>query len=129
VTTAAAALIRADIRAAVEDGVLGVLPDGISFSVRASTLASGPRVRIAVYGAGAYSAGGRAVTPAGAALSRELTEIAGRRIRDEVTPDGFAAVEFVGLIPPDEETTQLVGPPTARGDIPGHPKRKGAGTS
>lgn len=119
----AAALIRADIRAAVQNGTLGVLPPGISFSVSACNLATMPGVTVTVYGAGVYGAGGQAVNEAGAALRRKLLEIAGRHWQPAVS-GGFTDVKFIGLEPPDEEAVRVTGPPTARGSIPGHPKRK-----
>jgi hypothetical protein len=115
----AAQPIRAGIRAAVQDGSLGVLPPGISFSVSATDLRTMPGVIITVYvgpaptGTDIYE-----VTP----LRRELLKIAGRHWQPAAFPGGFTDVRFHGLNPPDEETVRLYGPPSARGNISGKPK-------
>lgn len=118
----AAALIRADIRKAVEDEALGVLPPGISFSASANDLRATPGVTITVYRGGGFGAGEQTLNEAGAELRRKLLEIAGRHWQPPAP--GFTDVRFTGLNPPDEETTRVTGPPTARGRIPGHPRRK-----
>jgi hypothetical protein len=120
--TRAAALIRADIRRAAEDGTLGELPDGISFSVRANDLRATPGVTITVY----RRAPGWADTGEYAALREKLTEIAARHWQP--AGQGFTDVRLVGGTVMDAELTdaerQIIGLPSARGPIPGHPRRK-----
>jgi hypothetical protein len=115
----AAALIRADIRRAVEDGALGELPDGISFSVGANNLRATPGVIVSVY----YLSPGWGSTGEYAALRQRLMEIAGRHWQPPV-PGGFTDVILRGDVTPDEDLLWLVGPPSARGDIPGR-RREG----
>jgi hypothetical protein len=140
----AAALIRAGIRAAVEDGSLGLLPPGISFSVRASNFATAPGVTVTVYGApGEWAFTGpqrEALTPECDALRRKLLAIAGRHWQPDV-PGGFTDVQVIGrrdfldlidaeiaqITPAEIEerlTQTLRRAGYAHGDIPGHPKRK-----
>jgi hypothetical protein len=135
----AAALIRASIRAAVEAGTLGVLPDWISFSVRGHDFATGPGVTITLYGA----PDGWRATSACEALAGKLREIAALHWQPPA-PDGFTYVDVLGR--PDDldiiaaETAQitdehieerlretLARAGMARGDIPGHPKKKRRG--
>jgi hypothetical protein len=120
--TFAAALIRADIRKAAEDRALGELPAGISFSVRANDLRTTPGVTITVY----HRAPGWGGTDEFAALRVKLTEIAARRWQPPA--GGFTDVRLVGGAVMDPELTdaerQIIGLPSARGSIPGHPKRK-----
>jgi hypothetical protein len=126
----AAALIRADIRAAAQDRALGEFPAGISFSVSASTAATAPGVTVTVYGApgewaftGTGTGAGRPLSPECDALRRKLTEIAGRHWQPAV-PGGFTDVQVLGPYAVSDDLEELTGPPAARGDIPGHPKRR-----
>jgi hypothetical protein len=112
----AAALIRADIRKAVEDEALGVLPPGISFSVRAADFATAPGVTITIYGDGEWIFAGPQrthLTAECAALRRKLTKIAGRHWQPP--EGGFSDVDVIG---------GAGGGGRARGSISGHPKRK-----
>jgi hypothetical protein len=134
----AAALIRADIRKAVEDGAVGELPQGISFSVRANDLRLTLGVTITVYGTPL----GHADTGEGGELRRKLIEIAGRHWQPPAP--GFTDVEMLSGRGRDilddiaDETAQMITDDHieerlqetlrragyARGDIPGRPKRK-----
>ena len=141
----AARLIRADIRKAVNDGALGELPDGISFSVRAYPFATSPGVGITVYGA----PGGWRGTGECDALIAALAGI-GRRHWNPPAP-GFTDVQVRGggplpgprpvddldlieaetaQITPEhieerlQETLRRAGYGRARGDIPGRPRRQ-----
>lgn len=138
----AAKLIRADIRKAAEDGALGELPDGISFSVRAYNFATAPGVGITIYGA---SDGWRGSGDCDA-LCLKLAEISLRHWNP--APPGFTDVKALGAGPlsgprpvddldlidaeaaqiTDEhiaerlqETLRTAG--YARGDIPGRPRK------
>lgn len=124
----AAALIRADVRAAAQDRALGVFPAGISFSVSASTAATAPGVTVTVYGAPgewAFTGTGarRPLSPECDALRRKLTEIAGRHWQPPV-PGGFTDVQVLRMNTVSDDLEEITGPPAARGDIPGHPKRR-----
>ena len=133
----AAALIRAGIRQAAEDEALGDLPDGISFSVRANDLRTMPGVTVTVYGAPL----GWSDTGEGGVLRGRLLEIAGRHW--QAPAGGFTDVEMISRRGRDilddihEQVAQITDEHIeerlretlrrgghARGDIPGHPKRR-----
>jgi len=110
----AARLIRAGIRKAVEEGALGVLPPGVSFSVRGFNFATSPGVGITIYGVPAKWP----ETSACDELRGKLMEIAARYWQP--ADPGWTEVNMISAGTRQRDEPGPAG--LARGDIPGRPR-------